>query len=116
MFLNILDYWYYIVIALVLVLLISLLFAKKKTKKVVVKTMANEMMDLIINSLGGVNNIESISSIGSRASVLVKNIGNVSLESLNENGASGVFVSGKNVKMLLNYKVDDFIEYVNSLL
>ena len=65
-------------------------------------------------NFGGVDNIVSISLEGNRLKCTLKEIGLTNLEGFKEIGAKGVFVTGRNVKMILPYDMEDVVRQINS--
>lgn len=105
-------WWLFIVIVLVViaVLLIKLL---KKPKSLKVEAIDNSKVNDFINSYGGTHNIISAELDGRRLKIKAKNIENINIDELKTLGASGIFISGDNIKMVLPYNMQKLVDTIN---
>ncbi len=106
--------WWWIgllVIALVVALVYLLLNGQRKTKTPEVD---NTELEKMIEVLGGIDNIESISLEGSRLKVLLKNLKKCQYSTLKEHGAMGIFVSGKYIKFMLPKSASQLLNLIQA--
>jgi len=106
------NYWWPVILFLVaLVVIIKLVVMQPKVKKQVTTV---EKSEVVIEFLGGIANINKASLDGNRIKFQVKDIDIVRLEGFKELGASGIFVSGNNVKMVLPFSAQMTVDKINS--
>lgn len=106
------NYWWPIVLILVALLVVVKVFIlKPKDKK---EIDFNEQSEDIINYLGGINNIKQVTLDGNRVKFKVHNIEITNLEAFKSIGATGVFISGDNVKMVLPFDSKNLVDKINS--
>ena len=106
------NYWWPIVLILVALLVVVKVFIlKPKDKK---EIDFNEQSEDIINYLGGIKNIKQVTLDGNRVKFKVHNIEITNLEAFKSIGATGVFISGDNVKMVLPFDSKNLVDKINS--
>lgn len=106
------NYWWPVILFLVaLVVIIKLVVMQPKVKKQVTTV---DKSEVVIEFLGGIANINKASLDGNRIKFQVKDIDIVRLEGFKELGASGIFVSGNNVKMVLPFSAQMTVDKINS--
>ncbi len=106
--------WWWIallVIAMVFALIYFLYQGKKKQAKPEIDV---SEIDKMIQVLGGIDNIESISMEGARLKVLLKNLKKCEYATLKEHGAMGIFVSGKQIKFLLPKSASQLVSLIQA--
>lgn len=107
-------WWIIILVVLILSIVIWLSLRNQKTHKSV--SMAQEVIDKIIQDLGGISNINAASIEGARLSFKVKSTKSTDLNAIKATGALGIFVSGQTIKMIFPYDAQALIETVNQML
>ncbi|MDT8337212.1 MAG: hypothetical protein RQ856_05215 [Candidatus Izemoplasmatales bacterium] len=108
------NYWWPVVLFLVSLIIIVKIMLLQPKKKVDVDS--SEYKDEVINNLGGIENIISASLDGSRVKFQIKEIELANLEAFKAMGATGVFISGKNVKMVLPFNAKELVANINSVI
>jgi len=68
----------------------------------------------VVENLGGIVNIVTASLDGSRVKFQIKDIEVTKLDAFKEIGATGVFISGNNVKMVLPFNAQTLVDKINS--
>jgi phosphotransferase system IIB component len=107
------NYWWLLLVLLVIVALaIKLLTGSKKVKTV---DMADELITEIIDYFGGTSNLKSASKDGSRLRITVVDVKKCQLEEIKNLGATGVFVTGNQVKLMFPFPVEKLVEKINSI-
>ncbi len=106
------NYWWPAILFLAaLFFVVKIILIKPQTKP---NKSHYSNIDSVIMNFGGVDNIVSISLEGNRLKCTLKEIGLTNLEGFKEIGAKGVFVTGRNVKMILPYDMEDVVRQINS--
>lgn len=88
------------VVLLAICIVLCIVLKKKKVKRPKVDT---EFLDLLINSFGGKDNIQSVVVDNARLKILVKDVALADLNKLKELSAQGVFITGNYIKILFKY-------------
>ncbi|XMB87438.1 hypothetical protein RJG79_06475 [Mycoplasmatota bacterium WC44] len=103
------NYLYMAGLALLVIILVSFLIIKRKPKKITI----NE--DLINGILGIIksDNIKSISSEISRVKFEVNDLEIIDFDKLKEI-SEGVFISGKNVKVMFKDSADEIVSAIKN--
>lgn len=105
------NYWWPVILFLVAIfVIVKIMLMQPKTKNS--EDGLNYTLD-IINYLGGLDNIVKASLDGSRVKFQVREIEVVNLEGFKEIGATGIFISGTNVKMVLPFKSQGIVDKIN---
>lgn len=88
------------VVLLAICIVLCIVLKKKKVKRPKVDA---EFLDLLINSFGGKDNIQSVVVDNARLKILVKDVALADLNKLKELSAQGVFITGNYIKILFKY-------------
>lgn len=106
------NYWWPVILFLVaLVIIVKFVVMQPKVKKQVTTV---DKSEVVIAFLGGIANINKASLDGNRIKFQVKDIDIVKLEGFKDLGASGIFISGNNVKMVLPFSAQMTVDKINS--
>lgn len=115
------EYYYYFgsIILLYIIYFISLFlydntFVSKQRKVKV--NVNNEVVEAFLNSLGGKENIVSLTYEHSRLKVELQDINRVNLDSIKNLGASGVFVAGNRLQAVIGSNAEDLEKAINAYL
>lgn len=103
------NYWWPVILCVLIigVAFYFIYFYKPKAKELLV---SDEEIETIIQLFGGKDNITDISKEGSRFTFALKKVEACNLEGIKKLGATGVFVSGSNVKLIFPFNADRLIE------
>ena len=107
------NFWWLLIVLVLIIVTISFIRLQKKPKKVVSKPIEDEQMISFIECYGGFNNIRNASLDGRRLKVELIKIDNMDVERFKTLGATGIFISGNNVKMVLPYDMKKLVEKIN---
>ena len=111
------DYFIYVLIALVVLVGVWFVFAKvlknKKPKEVTLKDIPLDI-EALIHALGGIDNIKSSESQGSKVRFYVENDDVVKVNVLKELGASGVIQATGKVTVILGKFSEEISKVVNA--
>lgn len=107
------NLWWIALLVLLLVFAIAYILISGK-KKPIKSEIDNSEIENLIQVLGGIDNIEEISLEGSRLKALLKNLKKCEYKSLKEHGASGIFVSGKQIKFILPKSANQLINIIQA--
>lgn len=106
------NYWWPVILfSIILLVIVRLVAVKPKAKPEIDDS---KIIEEIINNIGGYKNIIAISNEGRRIKFQVKDIGLVDTDLFKSMGATGVFISGNNVKMALPFDVNEIVNKINS--
>ena len=117
--LNVTETWFlYIGIVLATILIIGAILyftcglrSKRDNKKVSEHVNVDEsFMSVLLEGLGSLSNIESVSIDNGRIKFKIKDLDNINAEQLKEISTSGVFITGSNVKLLFKYDSSTILE------
>jgi phosphotransferase system IIB component len=108
------NYWWPVVLFLVSLIIIVKIMLLQPRKKADIDS--REYKDEVINNLGGIDNIILASLDGSRVKFQIKEIELANLEAFKTMGATGIFISGKNVKMVLPFNAKELVDSINSVI
>ena len=117
--LNVTETWFlYIGIVLATILIIGAILyftcglrSKRENKKVSERVNVDEaVMATLLEGLGSLANIESVSIDNGRIKFRIKDLDNINAEQLKEISTSGVFITGSNVKLLFKYDSNTILE------
>jgi len=106
------DNFWWPVILCVLIVAVAIYFIfiyKPKPKELDV---TQDELDTIIQLFGGKENITDISKEGSRFTFELKKVESCNLEGLKELGATGIFISGSNVKLIFPFNADKVLDII----
>ena len=106
------NYWWPIALFLAAAFVIVKILLMRPRKKADVNSL--QYAEEIVNNLGGLDNIILASIDGSRVKFQVREIESANLDAFKAIGATGVFISGKNVKMVLPFDAKDLVDKINS--
>ncbi|MGD9963765.1 MAG: hypothetical protein AB7S96_00240 [Candidatus Izemoplasmatales bacterium] len=106
------NYWWPVILfSIILLVIVRLVAVKPKAKPEIDDS---KIIEEIINNIGGYKNIIAISNEGRRIKFQVKDISLVDTDLFKSMGATGVFISGNNVKMALPFDVNEIVNKINS--
>ncbi len=106
------NFWWPVILFIVASVIILKIFLLKPQKPGEVD--GSYLIDEILKSLGGIANLTDVSLDGSRLKFSLKEVELAKLETFKEMGATGVFISGKNVKMVLPYNMENIVKKIKS--
>lgn len=106
------NFWWPVILFIVAVIIIVRIALLKPQKKGEVD--GTYLIDEILRNLGGIENLTDINLDGSRLKFSLKEIELTNLQAFKEIGATGVFISGKNVKMVLPYNMENIVVKIKS--
>ncbi len=104
------DHYWWPVILCVLIIAIGfyfIYFYKPKPKNL---PMTEQEINNLIELFGGKDNIKAVSKEGSRFTFNLVKVEACNLESIKKLGATGVFISGSNVKLIFPFNADELIK------
>jgi phosphotransferase system IIB component len=105
------NYWWPVILFLVaIIVIVKIMLMQPKTKSSKDGLVYTED---IIKYLGQLDNIVKASIDGSRVKFQVREIEVVNLEGFKEIGATGIFISGTNVKMVLPFDAQEIVDKIN---
>ena len=100
-------------VVIILAVLMYFLFGlRKKREKEDIK-IDEEFISKLLLGLGGKDNILEFSADNGRVKFLIKDLDLIDSNKLGELSKTGVFISGKNIKMLFKYEADTVIKMLN---
>ena len=106
------NYWWpVILLSIILLVIVRLVAVKPKVKPEIDNS---KIIEEIINNIGSYKNIVGISNDGRRIKFQVNDISLVDTDLFKSMGATGVFISGNNVKMALPFDVNEIVNKINS--
>ncbi len=105
------NFWWPVILCVLIigVAFYFIYFYKPKVKELLV---SDEEIETIILLFGGKENITDISKEGSRFTFVLKKVEACNLEGIKKLGATGVFISGSNVKLIFPFNADRLIETI----
>ncbi len=106
------NYWW--IVLVVLIILVAIIIYIYKPKKIQTKLLDNEIINKTISLFGGLDNIKSVSKDGSRLNFTVNDLNKCQLEEIKGLGATGIFIKGNQIKLVLPFPTDQLLEMVNS--
>ena len=105
------NYWWPVLLFVVsMVIIVRIIMMRPKQKKAVD---VNQYYDEVVQYLGGIANITSAALDGSRVKFQIQEIEQANLDGFKALGATGVFISGRNVKMVLPFDAKDLVDKIN---
>ena len=106
-------WWLLIIIVLIIVVvaIVRLLNTEKDTQK---PTIEDEKINEFIISYGGIKNINKAEIEGSRLKINLKDVSKANIDKFKDLGATGIFISGNNIKMVLPYDMEKLVVKVNN--
>ena len=106
------NYWWPVILFVIgLFVILRILLIKPKGKEEVEE---KDHFEEVVKNLGGLLNIVTASRDGSRVKFQIKDIDITNLDAFKEMGATGVFISGNNVKMVLPFNAQTLVDKINS--
>lgn len=106
------NYWWPVILfSIILLVIVRLVAVKPKVKPEIDNS---KIIEEIINNIGSYKNIAGISNDGRRIKFQVNDISLVDTDLFKSMGATGVFISGNNVKMALPFDVNEIVNKINS--
>ncbi|MFP4477847.1 MAG: hypothetical protein ACLFPM_00275 [Candidatus Izemoplasmatales bacterium] len=115
---NVLDWFkfnfWWLLIVFVLLLSVYLLFRlQKRSVTVKPKPLEDDKIDEFIRSYGGIENITQADIEGKRLKVNLVEVKAADIERFKSLGATGVFISGNTIKMVLPYDSNKLVKKIN---
>ncbi|MCF7923801.1 MAG: PTS transporter subunit EIIB [Candidatus Izimaplasma sp.] len=107
------NFWWLLILIVLIIVLIMLIRLTKASKETSKKPLEDEKINAFIDCYGGIENINKIELDGSRLKVSIKNIDKVNINEFKALGATGIFISGNNIKMVLPYDMDKLVKKIN---
>jgi PTS system D-glucosamine-specific IIC component len=109
------DIIMYGLIAIVIATILWLLITKVvKNKKVTSSVKVTIDIDVLLDALGGINNIESVEATTSKASFIVKDTDGIKASMIKELGATGVVQSNQKVTAIFGKASQAIIEAIEA--
>ncbi|MFW5794125.1 MAG: hypothetical protein ACOCV1_01450 [Bacillota bacterium] len=108
------NFWWLLillVLIIVFIAIIRLLRFESKTSKLPIE---DDKIDEFIKYYGGVENIIKAELDGSRLKIKLKDIEKVNIDKFKDLGATGIFISDNNIKMVLPYEMKKLISKINN--
>jgi phosphotransferase system IIB component len=120
-FANIADWfkyniWWLFIVLVLLVCVILLLRLKNKPKKMTMAQVEDESIDEYIKAYGGITNIRKAELDGRRLKISVIKVDDINLDELKALGATGIFITGQNIKMVLPYDMQKLVDKLNEMI
>lgn len=107
------DYDWIIIIATIVFVLIVVLIIKKKAPKIKIQApIEDEKIQSFIECYGGLENIVKVELDGRRLKLLLNQMDIVDIERFKSLGATGIFISGKQIKMVLPYDMKKLVDFI----
>ena len=107
------DYfWLIIIVAVVLIAIATYLIYHRKPKKIKQIPVEDEKIQSFVECYGGLENIDFIELDGRRLKLQLNQIDLVDIERFKSLGATGIFISGNQVKMVLPYDMQKLVDYI----
>ena len=107
------DYfWLIIIVAVVLTAIITYSIYHRKPKKMKQIPVEDEKIQAFIECYGGLDNIDSIELDGRRLKLQLNHVDLVDIDRFKSLGATGIFISGNQVKMVLPYDMQKLVDYI----
>ncbi len=104
----------YIFFVLLLIVIVTLGIVFLSPKKQPEEAVDMDLVKETISCFGGYDNIAAVSVEGSRTKIAVKDLQKCELESLKKIGATGIFVTGNQIKLVLPFSSDVIVKEFNS--
>ncbi|PKK95083.1 MAG: hypothetical protein CVV60_03150 [Tenericutes bacterium HGW-Tenericutes-5] len=105
------NYWWPVILFLVaIIVIVKIMLMQPKTKN---GEDGLKYTGDVTYFLGGLENIVKASIDGNRVKFQVREIEVVNLEGFKEIGATGIFISGTNVKMVLPFNAQGIVDKIN---
>ena len=106
------NYWWPVILFLIgLFVILRILLIHPRVKEEVEE---KDYFEEVVKNLGGILNIVTASLDGSRVKFQIIDIEVTNLDAFKEMGATGVFISGNNVKMVLPFNARTLVDKINS--
>jgi phosphotransferase system IIB component len=102
-----------VIVAIGLILYFTFGLRSKRNPKPTI-VIDDEFVDSLLNSLGGKDNIEALSNDNGRVKFVISDLDKMDTNKLKELTTNGLFISGKNVKMLFKYDAASVISMLDS--
>jgi phosphotransferase system IIB component len=120
-FANIADWlkyniWWLFIVLVLLIMVILFFRLKNKPKKSFIAQVEDEAIDDYIKAYGGISNIKKAELDGRRLKISVIKVDDINLDELKSLGATGIFITGQNIKMVLPYDMQKLVDQLNELI
>ena len=107
------QFWWLFILVIVILCLLLIIRIRLKPKKQLIQVIDSEQVAEFIKLYGGIENIEHAEVDGKRLKIKVIDIEKVELEQFKRLGASGIFISGNHIKMVLDYDMEQLVNQIN---
>lgn len=107
------QYWWILILILIIGLVLFFTFKPAKPKNRVIQPIKDEKIIEFISCYGGLDNIESAELDGKRLKIKIKDIEKVDIEEFKSLGATGIFITGQTIKMVLPYDMEKLVNKIN---
>jgi len=107
------NFWWLLIVFVLLVSVYLIFRLQKKPVKDIPKPIEDQKIDEFIRSYGGIKNITQADIEGKRLKVNLVEVKAADIERFKSLGATGIFISGKNIKMVLPYDMDKLVKKIN---
>jgi len=108
------NFWWILILLVLLLVLFGYIRLQRKPKIVKPKSVEDDQILSIIESYGGINNIKAAFLDGKRLKVELKSLDLLDIERFESYGASGIFISGNHIKMVLPYDMQKLVDKINN--
>jgi phosphotransferase system IIB component len=107
------QYWWVLILILIIALVLFFTFKPSKPKKRIIQPIEDEKIIEFIRCYGGLDNIENAELDGKRLKIKIKDMEKVDIEEFKSLGATGIFITGQTVKMVLPYDMEKLVNKIN---
>jgi len=107
------NFWWLFISLIFIIVLITVFLLMRKPKRQIVESIKDSDVQPFIDSYGGLSNIKHATLEGKRLKVQLNDVEKANLSQFKSLGATGIFVSGKNVKMVLPYDMQKLVNQIN---
>jgi phosphotransferase system IIB component len=109
------NFWWLLIVFVLLLCAYLIFRLQKKPVRVISKPIEDELIDEFIDCYGGMKNINHADIDGRRLKVNLVNVKAVDIERFKMLGATGIFISGDNIKMVLPYDMNKLVQKINEI-
>lgn len=107
-------FWLIIIGGLILVVILIYFIYRQAPKKMTQTPIEDEQINAFIECYGGIENIQKAELDGRRMKCRLNDVGKVDIETLKTLGASGIFITGNQIKMVLPYDMQKLVHFIES--
>lgn len=107
------NIWWLGILFVLLIVVVLLFRLNKKPKKTIRNEVNDESLNHYIDAYGGIDNIKQADLDGRRLKVSIKKLETLDLDAFKSLGATGIFISGHNIKMVLPYDMQKLVNKIN---